>query len=45
MSKDKSNKGWFGRHKILTVLGVIVILILNLKSTLTLNMSTDRVMI
>lgn len=27
MSKDKSNKGWFGRHKVLTVLGVIVLLI------------------
>lgn len=28
MSKDKSNKSWFGRHKILSVLGAIVIIII-----------------
>lgn len=27
MSKDKSNKNWFVRHKVLTVIGVIIILI------------------
>jgi hypothetical protein len=28
MSKDKSNKGWFGKHKVLTILGVLVVLII-----------------
>jgi hypothetical protein len=28
MSKDKTNKGWFGRHKALTIVGVIVVLII-----------------
>jgi hypothetical protein len=26
MSKDKSSKSWFGRHKILTVLGVLILI-------------------
>ncbi len=26
MSKDKSNKNWFAKHKVLTVIGVLVIL-------------------
>jgi hypothetical protein len=26
MSKDKSDKSWFGRHKILTVLGVLILI-------------------
>src|ERR1017187_10334667 len=28
MSKEKSNKGWFGKHKVLTIVGAIVLLII-----------------
>ncbi len=28
MSKDKSDKSWFGRHKALTVVGVLVLLVI-----------------
>jgi hypothetical protein len=48
MSKDKSNKGWFGRHKVLTIVGVIVVLIIigsvaasNNKTTVNTTASTS----
>jgi hypothetical protein len=48
MSKDKSNKGWFGRHKVLTIAGVIVVLIVigsvaasNNKTTVNTTASTS----
>jgi hypothetical protein len=49
MSKDKSNKGWFGRHKVLTIVGVIVVLIIigsaaasNNKTTVNTTASTSN---
>lgn len=49
MSKDKSNKGWFGRHKVLTILSVLVLLIIigsaigasNSKTTVNTTASTS----